>query len=84
MFDETPVFRKVIVPWYDTDVACILLLIFQVAVFLFACCGISVASEMPNNHHYIWVPSFLLIISAVGILSISYRLIGRNAYKFKY
>ena len=83
MFDESPVFRKVMLPWYDTDLACSVTLVFLVAVFFFACCGLSAASEVPGNHHLIWVPSFLLIISTAGIVSIFFRLIRRNTYRFK-
>lgn len=83
MFDETPVFRRVIVPWYDTDAVCILMILFMAAVFIFACLGVSVVYETPINYHHLWVPSFLLIISAVGIASISLRLVRRNAYKLK-
>lgn len=83
MFDETPVFRKVIVPWYDTDGACILTLVFLVAVFLFACCGLSVTWELPSPYPFIWVPIALMLLSATGVTSIFLRLVRRNAYKFK-
>ena len=84
MFDETPVFRKIIVPWYDTDLACTVTLIFLVAVFLFACCGLSAALELTGGYiPFIGVPCFLLIISAAGIISITLRLIHRNRGGFK-
>lgn len=83
MFDETPVFRKVIVPWYDTDRACMLTLMFLFAVFLFACCGLSAALEAPGYHPYVWMPSVLMMFSATGMVSVLLRVIRRNAYKFK-
>ena len=81
--DQNPLFRKVILPWYDTDVACILTGVFLLVVFCFSLTGISVALEMPESGKYIWVPGVLLVLSVVGMISTCLRLLRRHAHKFK-
>ena len=81
--DQNPLFRKVILPWYDTDAACILTGVFLLAVFCFSLAGISVALEMPESGKYIWVPGALLVLSVVGMIGSSLRLFRRHAHKFK-
>ena len=79
---KNPVYRKVIVPWYDSETACFLTIIFMGVVFLFALAGVSVARETVEYHGYVWVPVFLMAASAVVIVSTAIRLIKRYAYKF--
>ena len=81
--DDSPIFRKVILPWYDTDAVCVLAVVFMLAVFGFSLAGLSVASEMPDAGKYAWVPFVLLVLSAVGAAAISMRLLRRHAHRFK-
>ena len=81
--DHNPIFRKVILPWYDTDAVCVLTVVFMLAVFGFSIAGISVASEMPEAGKYAWVPCALLVLSVVGTVAISLRLFRRHAHKLK-
>jgi hypothetical protein len=81
--DQNPLFRKVILPWYDTDVACILTGVFMLFVFGFALAGVSVAFEMPGGARYMWVPCTLLVLSAVNIVTLFLRLFRRHAHRFK-
>jgi len=75
--DPNPVFRKVIVPWYDSETFCIGLIVFMVAVILLGLAGISVAHEKMEYRDYIWVPVFLVVMSSIVIISVSIRLIKR-------
>lgn len=80
--DQNPLFRKAIVPWYDSDKACYLCIIFMLFVLFFGIAGISLASEKTEYNEHIWVPVLLLAISAGVIISISIRLIKRYVHRF--
>jgi hypothetical protein len=77
--DQNPVYRKIIVPWYDSEIVCLILIAILFAVFLFGFIGISVASENASYRSYIWVPIVLVVLSGGLILSITVRLIRRYA-----
>jgi hypothetical protein len=81
--DQTPLFRRVILPWYDTDAACVLTGVFLLIVFGFALAGVSVAHETPDGGRHVWVPAALLVLSGVGIITVSLRLYRRHAHRFK-
>ncbi len=74
---QTPVFRKAIIPWYDSDAVCIGLILFAVAVILFAVAGISVAKDTPAYAGYIWVPVLLAVLAAAVLVSTGSRLVRR-------
>lgn len=79
--DQNPLFRKVIAPWYDTEKACYIVIVFMFLVLLFGIAGISAASEKAEYNDYIWVPVLLVVMSAVVIVSISIRLIKRYVHQ---
>jgi len=79
--DKNPVFRKAIIPWYNSTPAYIIIIIFMLLVFSFAMTGISVANEYPKYQGYVWVPIMLLILSAAIIISATARLIKRHNKK---
>lgn len=82
--NDTPVFRKIIVPWYDAEAVCLLTLLFMDTVFLFGMAGIAVAREIPEYHGYIWVPFVLVVLSLSVILSVVIRLVRRYLYGLKH
>jgi hypothetical protein len=75
---KSPLFRRVIVPWYDTEPVCYFTLIFSVGVILFSLAGISEANATPEFKPFIWVPSLLLIMSIMVFISTLMRLIRRK------
>ncbi len=77
--DQNPVYRKVIVPWYDSEITCLVMIVLLFVVFVFGFIGISVASESIFYGSYIWVPVILVVVSGGIILSITIRLIRRYA-----
>lgn len=75
--DDSPVFRREIIPWYDATITCILTLVLMDGVFLFSATGASVVREAPAYHADLWVPAILMATSGAVIVTISLRLIRR-------
>jgi len=82
--NDTPVFRKIIVPWYDSGPVCLLLIVFMDLVFLFAAAGFTLVYETPEYARHIWVPLVLMAMSLTVILSVVIRLIRRYLYRLKH
>jgi len=76
--DRSPLFRKTISPWYDTEASCVVVIILMVMIFLFSLCGIWVTRSDPEYHSHIWVPLGLILMSLYVILSTSIRLVRRK------
>ena len=77
--DDTPLFRKIIIPWYDSEALCLLTIVLMDVVFLFGVAGVSVALSHPAFHGYIWVPIMIMVLSGAVIVSVTIRLIRRYA-----
>ncbi len=67
--DPNPVFRKVIVPWYETKGVCYTLIVFTTLTLLFSGVGVSVALVNPAYNRFVWVPLLLGVLSALVIFS---------------
>ena len=76
-YDQKPVHRRLIVPWYDTETACYAVLISMFIVFLFSLTGIGVAAAYEEFRGHMWVPILLLVLSALVLISTLVRLIRR-------
>ena len=81
-YDEKPVHRKLIVPWYDSRATCLVVILSMLMVFLFALSGVSAAGESPIRHKVIWLPILLMGLSAAVIVSTSVRLFKRFKHRF--
>lgn len=79
---QNPMFRKAIVPWYDSETACLIVIVFMFLVFLFGFAGISVAREHEEYLELVWVAMLLVIMSGTVIVSTTVRLIKRYAQRF--
>ena len=77
------VHRKIVVPWYETEKACIITIGLMVPALLFAIVGVVTAIEHAGCQEHIWVPATLLVLSASIILSISVRLVRRYINRFR-
>lgn len=77
--DQNPVFRKSIVPWYDSEGACFVFIGFMFIVFLFGVVGILTAREAVEYHSSTWVAVLLAVMSGGVIISTTIRLIKRYA-----
>ncbi len=81
--DQNPLFRKVIVPWYDSEAVCGFVIFLMFIVFLFSLSGVSVARKTFEYHEMVWVPVLLLIMSGGVIVSTAFRMIRRYIeYRF--
>lgn len=74
---RNPVYRKVFVPWWDSEIACFLVILFMFVAFLFGMMGISAARKTPEYQSFVWVPVTVVALSIAVILSTTLRLIRR-------
>jgi uncharacterized membrane protein len=80
--NQNPLFRKVIAPWYDSDVACIIVIFFMVLVLCFGGIGMSTALDSPADQGNAWVPLLLVLMSLFVLISTAVRLVGRNRRRY--
>jgi hypothetical protein len=76
--DQNLVFRKAVVPWYDSDTACTITAACMVVVLLFAVHGIYLARQLSEYRGYQWVPMLLAALSLTVLVSTLIRLIVRR------
>ncbi len=81
--EQNTVHRKTFSPWYDTELMCLVTILFSVLVFLFCLAGISVCNEKEEFQNYIWVPTFLMMMSGGLFLSLIIRLTGRSVTRYR-
>jgi len=79
--DKNPVFRKAIIPWYNSTTVYIIVLIIMLLMLFFAMAGISVSRENPEYREYVWVPAILLAMTVAIIIPTAVRLIKRYSQK---
>ena len=78
---KSPVFRKAIIPWYQSKTAYGISIALMLLVLLFGLAGISVAREEIQYRGYVWLPIVLVVLSgAIAIVNIV-RLIRRHTSK---
>jgi len=80
--DQNPVFRKVIVPWYDSETVCLIVIVCMGVVVIFGLAGIAVARDHLIYQKHTWVPILLVFLSACVIASITIRLVKRYLQRF--
>lgn len=80
---QNPSFRKVVIPWYDSDLFCIVICIFMALVFLFSGIGVRVALEYEAHQEHGWVPLVLMVLSgivlATNVIRVLTRMVRRRA-----
>ena len=79
--NRNPVFRKAVIPWYQSTTVYLLAIFAMLLILLFGLAGIAVAREIETFQAYIWVPILLVLLCAALIISISIRLIRRSTAK---
>jgi hypothetical protein len=75
--DRSPVFRRIIAPWYDSDRTCLIMVALLLMVAGFGACGLSVALESPEWQRYAWLPGVLILLAVGVAVSMLRRLIRR-------
>ena len=76
--DPNPLFRRVIMPWYDSTPLCWALVAVMAILVLFSLTGVFVALNAPEYKKFIWVPLMLGLLSLLMVISISWRVIQRR------
>lgn len=76
--DPNPLFRRMIMPWYDGTPLCWVLLLAMVVVVVFSWAGIAVALTNPDYNKFLWLPITLLVLSLFVGQSVLRRLIRRH------
>ena len=76
--DPNPLFRRVIMPWYDSAPVCWVLGAAMVVLVFFSITGLMVAQNTPEYKRFVWVPGVLLLLSLFMVLSISWRMVQRR------
>ena len=79
--EKSPVFRKLVIPWYQSKTAYILTIAFMLVVFLVGLAGISVTRDFDAYNGYIWLPALLVILSGCLIITNIMRLVRRYTSK---
>lgn len=74
--DNNPMFRKIPIPWYDSNVICILAALLTLAVSLFSIIGMHVGLTY-SHILIIWIPGLLFALSTSVFLSLVIRLARR-------
>lgn len=73
--DPNPLFRRIIIPWYDSPFVCWIVLSAMLVLFIFSLTGILVAENNPDYHGFLWVPVMLLVLCLILVFSVSFRLL---------
>jgi len=82
-YDQKPVHRKWIAPWYDSNTACVLIIGVVLIGLLFALVGIFVALEENAHTDKIWLPVLLAVLCIGVMVSLVFRLAKRWRYRRK-
>lgn len=77
LYDQNPVHRKLITPWYDSRTVCLVVILTMLLAHLFALVGVYFAWEIKLYRDMIWLPVLLAFLSAIVMLSTTIRLIKR-------
>ena len=80
--DQNPLFRKVIVPWYDSETVCYIVIFLMFLSLLLGIAGIYVAWETAEFRRYIWLPGLLAALSVCVLITTTIRLVKRYLYRF--
>ena len=80
--DQSPFFRKIIVPWYDSDTACYIVIVCMAIIIFFGFTGILTAREAPVTQSRILIPVLLIVLGAGVILSTLIRLLKRYLHRY--
>lgn len=75
--DPNPLFRKMIAPWYDSNLTCWIVLIAMLALIVFSWAGLAAALANPFYREFYPMPLLLLLLSLSVAVSVGIRLIRR-------
>ena len=76
--DPNPLFRKMIAPWYDSNLTCWIVLIVMLVIMLFSWAGIAAALGNPSYRAFYPLPVLLFLLSFTVAVSVGVRLVRRR------
>jgi uncharacterized integral membrane protein len=76
--DQSPFFRKPIIPWYDSNLLCWIFIIICTISLVFAIVGIKVALFNHLFSDYVWLPICLGLLALFVMIKILIKLIKRG------
>ncbi len=76
--DQNPFFRKTITPWYDSNLACWIVMGGLIFVLFFSITGIFVGVSNPAFAPHVWFPVFLTFLCLFLIIKIYLRMKRRD------
>lgn len=75
--EKNPVFRRAIIPWYDSNRVCWIVVGFMMATAIFSGVGIFAALEESSFRKHFWFPLLLLLLSTGIAVSTLIRMFRR-------
>ncbi|PID78341.1 MAG: hypothetical protein CSB21_00690 [Deltaproteobacteria bacterium] len=69
---------RIIPPWYDSDLLCIILINFSVIIFSFGISGVFIALGREESYIFLKIPLIMTILSFYLCFSVSLRLLKRR------
>lgn len=81
---QYPLFKRVIHPWYDTDIAYIIFMFFMLSCFAFAIMGTQVCLEYATFKKIIMLPIILVCMSGYILMRIITELVLRYLDRIEY
>ena len=76
--DSDPVFRKIIVPWYDANILCVCAAVATMPITAFALRGLNIAFQFTDHPSFTGLPLTLLGMSLFVFFSLVARLLRRR------
>ncbi len=76
--DQNPFFRRAIIPWYDSNLACSIFIAISVCTLIFSLVGIKVALVHSDYINFVWLPSVVTFLSLFVMIKIMLKLIKRR------
>lgn len=76
---KAPSFRRVILPWYNSDLFCLFIAVLAALVFYFGTAGLSVSLGNDSYSRYRWVPMTLMAFSGILLVRNLFRVLSRIA-----
>ncbi len=79
--NSRPVLKKTALPWYDSNLSCLILAAAMIAVVLFGIDGIRVARRISGYEAYSWIPLLLVMGGLFVFASCVTRMIRRRTQR---
>ena len=76
--DQSPLFRNVIIPWYDSNPSCWILVVWAFCVMIFGVVGVVTALTRQEYADYLWFPCMLTALSLFLGVKVMMRLANRR------